>query len=133
VNPFEAVSGKLLANFTAIESDKNAKAYCDDPVQRPHGLTCQSATELSAYSDSTIDLVIADPPFGGLLHYAEILSLPRAYIERVRLPVEAREDLTRRCCVWRNRPWRIGAYPIIEPVLMGMLTGLTGKSIENTF
>jgi putative DNA methylase len=41
-------------------------------VQPFHGLTCQSATELSAYSDSTIDLVITDPPFGGLLHYAEL-------------------------------------------------------------
>lgn len=72
LNPFEVVSGKILANFTAIESDKNAKAYCDDPVQPFHGLTCQSATELSAYSDSTVDLVITDPPFGGLLHYAEL-------------------------------------------------------------
>ena len=72
LNPFEVVSGKLLANFNAIDSDKNAKAYCGDPVQRPYGLTCQSATELSAYSKSTLDLVITDPPFGGLLHYAEL-------------------------------------------------------------
>jgi putative DNA methylase len=72
LNPFELVSGKQLANFTAIESDKNAKVHCGDPVQRFHELTCQSATELSAYSDSTIDLVITDPPFGGLLHYAEL-------------------------------------------------------------
>jgi putative DNA methylase len=71
-NPFEVVSGTLRANFSAIDSKKNAKVYCGDPVQRPRGLTCQSATDLSGYSDSTLDLVITDPPFGGLLHYAEL-------------------------------------------------------------
>jgi putative DNA methylase len=58
VNPFEVVSGKLLANFTAINSEKNAKVYCGDPVEPPRGLTCQSATDLSGYSNSTLDLVI---------------------------------------------------------------------------
>jgi len=34
-------------------------------------LECRSATEL-AIADGTCDLVITDPPFGGLLHYSEL-------------------------------------------------------------
>lgn len=33
---------------------------------------CQSSTELHQFSDASIDLVITDPPFGGLLHYSEL-------------------------------------------------------------
>lgn len=33
---------------------------------------CQSSTEIKQYSDSSVDLVITDPPFGGLLHYSEL-------------------------------------------------------------
>ncbi len=32
----------------------------------------QSSTELKQFSDGTFDLVITDPPFGGLLHYSEL-------------------------------------------------------------
>ena len=71
-NPREVVSGKMLANFVAIESEENAKVACFDPVLNCSDITCQSATELSAQLDATVDLVITDPPFGGLLHYAEL-------------------------------------------------------------
>ena len=44
-----------------------------DPVRNDTTiLTCESATDLSDISDSSYDLVITDPPFGGLLHYAEL-------------------------------------------------------------
>lgn len=72
LNPFEVVSGKLLENFAAVASDKNAKVNCNDPVLESCELTCQSATELASHPDSSVDLVITDPPFGGLLHYSEL-------------------------------------------------------------
>ena len=48
------------------------KFYCEDPVEHGAILTCESATDLSDISESSYDLVITDPPFGGLLHYAEL-------------------------------------------------------------
>jgi hypothetical protein len=33
---------------------------------------CQSSTELRQFESATVDLVITDPPFGGLLHYSEL-------------------------------------------------------------
>lgn len=33
---------------------------------------CQSSTELRQLPDGEVDLVITDPPFGGLLHYSEL-------------------------------------------------------------
>jgi hypothetical protein len=71
-DPYEVVSGKFLANFNGIESEKNEKVKCGDPLLPVHQLTCQSATELSTSADSSVDLVITDPPFGGLLHYSEL-------------------------------------------------------------
>ena len=35
-------------------------------------MECRSATELSDTTDGAYDLIITDPPFGGLLHYAEL-------------------------------------------------------------
>jgi hypothetical protein len=41
------------------------------PPRSPR-IICQSSTELTQYSNSSIDLIITDPPFGGLLHYSEL-------------------------------------------------------------
>ena len=35
-------------------------------------LDCRSATELSSIETGSYDLVVTDPPFGGLLHYSEL-------------------------------------------------------------
>ena len=35
-------------------------------------LECLSATDLSGIKDGSHDLVVTDPPFGGLLHYSEL-------------------------------------------------------------
>jgi hypothetical protein len=48
------------------------KIPCTDTVSTPAVVDCQSATDLAQLGDGTIDLVITDPPFGGLLHYAEL-------------------------------------------------------------
>lgn len=71
-NPFEVVSGKLIAGITDIRSEKNAKVCCGDPVLPVGSVLCRSATDLPEELHDSIDLVITDPPFGGLLHYAEL-------------------------------------------------------------
>lgn len=74
-SPWELVSNeRLCADAPAISSDlsgKSSKASPGDPVAPVGALTCGSATELSLASGE-YDLVITDPPFGGLLHYSEL-------------------------------------------------------------
>ncbi|CDX58763.1 conserved hypothetical protein [Mesorhizobium plurifarium] len=48
------------------------KIPCTDPPIGDCSLFCGSSTELGQVLDSSIDLVITDPPFGGLLHYSEL-------------------------------------------------------------
>ena len=44
-----------------------------DPVRRRKAaVECVSATDLSNINDGTYDLIVTDPPFGGLLHYSEL-------------------------------------------------------------
>jgi putative DNA methylase len=56
----EQISGKGFAIAT------------NDPVDKPVSIYCQSSSDLAGIFDSSIDLVITDPPFGGLLHYSEL-------------------------------------------------------------
>jgi putative DNA methylase len=53
-------------------SGKSTKVYPGDPMLSLPTLFCGSATALSSLEDSSIDLVVTDPPFGGLLHYSEL-------------------------------------------------------------
>jgi adenine-specific DNA methylase len=57
------------------------RVACGDPVSRDTSLaspsssvklTCGTSTELATISDGSCDLVITDPPFGGILQYAEL-------------------------------------------------------------
>jgi putative DNA methylase len=49
------------------------KVYLQDQVLAPNVLLeCASASELKNLPDNSQDLVVTDPPFGGLLHYAEL-------------------------------------------------------------
>jgi SAM-dependent methyltransferase/DNA-directed RNA polymerase subunit RPC12/RpoP len=75
-NPWEAVVTTTLeqtAPELAIQvAAKSTKVATSDPVCGTHPLLCCSATELSNIATSSIDAVITDPPFGGLLHYSEL-------------------------------------------------------------
>jgi hypothetical protein len=51
---------------------KSEKVYPGDVLDAASTLTCGSSTELSAVGSDSVDLVITDPPFGGLLHYSEL-------------------------------------------------------------
>ncbi|HEX8359297.1 MAG TPA: hypothetical protein VF613_04290 [Longimicrobium sp.] len=74
-SPWELISnGQLAAADPSVAlslSGKSEKISCGDPVL-DGVVSCGSSTELSQVPDGSLDLVITDPPFGGLLHYAEL-------------------------------------------------------------
>jgi putative DNA methylase len=74
-SPWEAVSVEDLkqhdASLAAQISGKSEKVYVGDPVNHAD-LFCGSSTELAQIAEGSLDLVITDPPFGGLLHYSEL-------------------------------------------------------------
>lgn len=73
--PWEIVSNERLATevptIAGDLSGKSEKAMPGDGLLPGTQLSCGSATEL-ALADGSFDLVITDPPFGGLLHYSEL-------------------------------------------------------------
>lgn len=75
-NPWETVSNESLASISPelgkVVTGKSSKIFADDPVLSGSLVTCGSSTELKQYSDQSFDLVVTDPPFGGLLHYSEL-------------------------------------------------------------
>lgn len=75
-NPWELVSNTELeacnADLAQRVTGKSEKVQTFDPVLNSQVLTCSSATMLSKVDSESHDLVITDPPFGGLLHYSEL-------------------------------------------------------------
>ena len=73
--PWEIVSNeylqKKIGDFANDLKGKSEKAYCEDSVTRNFKIRCGSSTDLHEFEDNFVDLVITDPPFGGLLQYAE--------------------------------------------------------------
>lgn len=73
--PWETVSLQTLRRTHPQLGDqcfgKSEKVFPSDPLASA-SVFQGSATELSQFQDGTIDLVITDPPFGGLLHYSEL-------------------------------------------------------------
>jgi putative DNA methylase len=74
--PWEPVVGSTLDNLApeilANVLGKSVKVELLDKVSGKHTLVCGSATELHGIERESIDAVITDPPFGGLLHYSEL-------------------------------------------------------------
>lgn len=74
-NPWEIVSNSNIINIAPhLEgevSGKSEKVYPNDPITPPSLLTCGSSTDLK-YNDSSIDMVITDPPFGDNVQYSEL-------------------------------------------------------------
>jgi len=73
--PWETVSVETLRRthpqLGAECSGKSEKVMPGDPLV-PATVFQGSSTELTQLQDGSIDLVITDPPFGGLLHYSEL-------------------------------------------------------------
>ena len=53
-------------------SGKSEKIYPGDSVADGIDLECHSSTDLINLETDEYDLVVTDPPFGGLLHYSEL-------------------------------------------------------------
>lgn len=74
-NPWETTARQNLERknpeIAGQISGKSIKSYLGDSVQDVQ-LTCGSSTNLDWIGSNEIDLVITDPPFGGLLHYSEL-------------------------------------------------------------
>ncbi len=76
-NPSELIPVEHLQsiNFEASSSlkSKSIKVPTKDVLGGDNAsFTCGSSTELSNLETGSYDLVITDPPFGGLLHYSEL-------------------------------------------------------------
>jgi adenine-specific DNA methylase len=75
VHPWEAVSAEGLkrkdSTLAAGITGKSEKVSPGDPVTGAE-VFCGSSTELAQLADSSLDLVITDPPFGELMQYAEL-------------------------------------------------------------
>lgn len=76
IDPWEAVSVETLvrqsAELAGAFTGKSERVLPGDPVRAAEVLQA-SSTDLSARIDEcSQDLVITDPPFGGLLHYSEL-------------------------------------------------------------
>lgn len=75
VEPWEAVSLETLKRQspTIAErfSGKSEKVFPGDAVGEV-GVFQGSSTDLTSVPTASLDLVITDPPFGGLLHYSEL-------------------------------------------------------------
>jgi putative DNA methylase len=73
--PWETVSLDTLAKshpeLAAQLSGKGVKVYPGDPIRAVTTFQ-SSSTELGLLTTGSFDLVITDPPFGGLLHYSEL-------------------------------------------------------------
>lgn len=74
--PWELVAnGRVRQQRPDLASDlkaKSSKVFPLDPVLSDAELQCRSATDLSTIENESYDLIVTDPPFGGLLHYSEL-------------------------------------------------------------
>lgn len=74
-SPWETISNEYIKSkdhdLAKLVTGKSEKTYAGDPVLAGNALTCKSSTELDDYQDETFDLIVTDPPFGGILQYAE--------------------------------------------------------------
>jgi adenine-specific DNA methylase len=73
--PWELVPIEILKksnpSLAAQCAGKSEKVFPGDQLERA-SIRQGSSTEQTAIADASLDLVITDPPFGGLLHYSEL-------------------------------------------------------------
>jgi hypothetical protein len=99
--PWEPVALARVATTVATEGVplKSASFHVTlpDAVLPAAGLTVGSSTDLAAVAADTLDLVITDPPFGGLLHYSELSDFFYVWLRlalKDRFPVEFGPEYT---------------------------------------
>ncbi len=76
LDPWELVANADIATKDPVLAKslkgKSEKIKAGDPVGGSAVIHCGSSTDLSMIEAASLDLVITDPPFGGLLHYSEL-------------------------------------------------------------
>jgi len=72
-HPWDLVPVTQLAGADIEIAGKTEKVFPgDSPAEENVELTCGSSSDLQQLASGSIDLVITDPPFGGLVHYSEL-------------------------------------------------------------
>jgi hypothetical protein len=71
--PWETVAVETLglSTLAAKELGRSVHQRMDD-CPNAADISCASSTDLAFIADKSVDFVITDPPFGGLLHYSEL-------------------------------------------------------------
>lgn len=90
IDPWEAVSAESLKRkdetLASGISGKSEKVFPGDPVLDV-AVNQGSSTDLAQLETGSLDLVITDPPFGGLLHYSELSDFFYVWL---RLPLKGK-------------------------------------------
>lgn len=71
-HPWEIFPSDGIEELAGQISGKGVRVLIQDSVRNSCELVCKSATDWSDLANTSLDLVITDPPFGGLLHYSEL-------------------------------------------------------------
>lgn len=72
-NPWDLVPSAQLESRGIEVNGKTEKVWPrDKPVSNNTSISCGSSSDLEDITSLTVDLVITDPPFGGLVHYSEL-------------------------------------------------------------
>lgn len=75
-DPWETASKEHVSSLSSdlgkMISGKSEKVRPGDRLPAGADIRCGSSTDLSFMASGSQDLVITDPPFGGLLHYSEL-------------------------------------------------------------
>ncbi|WP_438035181.1 DUF1156 domain-containing protein [Sorangium sp. So ce204] len=85
--PWDVLSNEWLAEqsptIAADLTGKSEKGYIGDPPLFATTLKCGSASDIDEWKTGDFDLVITDPPFGGLLFYAELADFFYVWLRKV--------------------------------------------------
>lgn len=87
-NPWELVSndhlGTIASHLGSNLSGKSTKLFTRNAFfQSKNTISCGSSTDSNLYQDESMDLVITDPPFGGLVHYSELADFFYVWVRLV--------------------------------------------------
>ena len=70
--PWDLVPSEQIEKAIEV-SGKTEKVFTRDcPSEDGINLSCGSSSDLNQIADNSVDLVVTDPPFGGLVHYSEL-------------------------------------------------------------
>ena len=72
-DPWDLVPASQLTGKSIEIAGKTEKVFPKDPpIKMNVELTCGTSSDLQQIETSSVDLVVTDPPFGGLVHYSEL-------------------------------------------------------------